>query len=351
MATIKQIDCKMKHIIYSIVFLSMVVLSCSPSEIDTNINDPDPSASEFKWIVPVGDINGSLNPFPLALNPNLKKVEDVKFLADDALVAIISFGDEIRVYPYQYMNAFESVNDEMNDISFAMTYCPITKSGLCWDRNFRNENFIIRASGYLYIDNLIAYDEKTDTYWSQMLAKCIKGKYHGENNKTHNFIETTWKTVRENLGNANVFTNVSTSNKSGVNKVEIPDNEGVYGILNLDYSSGAEKGRAVYFYQYDLFENETKVFTNRISNRNVIVVGNKDLHFITTFIVEGNETYKAVQNQFPIVLEDSENNRWNIFGVAVEGPRKGQQLQSLTGFVASWWAWQLFYDDFDLTAL
>ena len=94
MASIKQIFCNMKYVLYSIVSILVVVLSCSPSEIDSGINNPDlgnPGATEFKWIVPTGDINGSLNPFPLALNPKLKKIEDVKFLADDALVAIISF--------------------------------------------------------------------------------------------------------------------------------------------------------------------------------------------------------------------------------------------------------------------
>jgi len=344
----------MKYVPYYIVSLLVFVLSCSPSEIDSDINNGDTGNSgdpEYKWIVPQGDINGSLNPFPLALNPSLKKVQDVEFLADDAMVAIISFGKEIRVYPYQYMNRFESVNDEMDNISFAMTYCPITKSGLCWDRNFRNEEFIIRASGYLYIDNLIAFDEKTDTYWSQMLAKCIKGKYHGESNKTYNFIETTWKTVKENFKNSKVFTSTSAGSKTELNKGDLTDGEGVYGILNPSYTKGLEKDEAVYFYRYNSFEKETKIYTNRISNRDIIIVGNKELHFITSFIVEGKETFTAVQGQFPIVLEDSENNRWDVFGVAVEGPRKGQQLQSLTGFVASWWAWQLFYDDYDFTVL
>jgi len=344
----------MKYVSYSVASLLVFFLSCSPSDINTDINDPDPGNSsnpEFKWIVPSGDINGSLNPFPLALNPSLKKVGDVDFLADDALVAIISFGKEVRVYPYQYMNRFESVNDEMDGINFAMTYCPITKSGLCWDRNFRNEEFVIRASGYLYIDNLIAFDEKTDTYWSQMLAKCIKGKYSGERNKTYNFIETTWKTVKENFKNAKVFTSTSAGSKTASNKSDLTDAEGVYGILNPFFTPDLEKGEAVYFYRYELFENKTRIFTNRISNNDIVVVGNEDLHFISSFIVGDKDTFKAVQNLFPVVMEDAENNKWDVFGVAVEGPRKGQQLESLTGFVASWWAWQLFYDDYDITIL
>ncbi len=46
-------------------------------------------------------------------------------------------------------------------------------------------------------------------------------------------------------------------------------------------------------------------------------------------------------------MKDDQNNKWNVFGVAVSGPRKGDQLNSKTSFKALWWAWQTFYDDFN----
>ena len=352
----------MKYYFYNFLYLIVFLVSCSQSEINSDasiesdnstpaVDENNSNVSESTWIVPTADINGSFSPFPLALNPSLKKVQDVGFLKDEALVAVMSFGREIRIYPYNDMSRFESVNDKMDDIKFAMTYCPLTKSALCWDRNYNNEDLVFRASGYLLYENVIAFDEKTDTYWSQMLAKCIKGKYHGENNKTYNFIETTWKTAKDNFSNAKVFTANSVGSTGGLNKMDIGAGEGVYGILNLDYIAGTNKEKEVYFYRYKMFEGGTKILTNRISNKDIIVIGNRDMHFISSYIIDENETYKAVQNQFPIVMEDSAKNKWDVFGVAVEGPKKGQQLVSLTGFVASWWAWQNFYDDYEFGEL
>jgi len=337
------------------------ILSCSTNEIDTNDttnisdnsddsvdggNQNNNDGGEFPWLLPENSINGSFNPFPLALNPNLKAAKDVDFISDNSLVAMISFKNEIRVYPYQYLNRFESVNDNMDGVNFSMTYCPLTKSGLCWDRNYRNEKFVLRASGYLYNDNLIAFDSNSDTYWSQMLATCVKGKYSGQNNKTYNFVETTWATVKSHFANARVFTNTSVGNNSESSKDAISDGEGIYGIIDLEFVPDLNKGNHVYFYRYDYFQNMTKLISTNISNKNIVVIGNKDLHFITSFINDQNASFSAVQNQFPMIMQDSKNNKWNVFGIAVEGPRKGQQLESLTAFVASWSAWQLFYKDY-----
>ena len=49
--------------------------------------------------------------------------------------------------------------------------------------------------------------------------------------------------------------------------------------------------------------------------------------------------------QFPVVMKDSDGNTYNVFGKATDGPRKGHQLQSHTGFFALLWAFEKFYDD------
>jgi len=64
---------------------------------------------------------------------------------------------------------------------------------------YKNDSFILRASGYLLHDNVILKNEKSDTYWSQMMGQCIKGSYAGEFSETLNFVEMTWKTVKENF--------------------------------------------------------------------------------------------------------------------------------------------------------
>jgi hypothetical protein len=82
----------LKHLRSKLVlfFLTLLTLnSCGDSS--------DPESDETlrgngtEWLVPVQDIIGNFNPFPLAENPILSKVNSVEGLTDNSRVAIISF--------------------------------------------------------------------------------------------------------------------------------------------------------------------------------------------------------------------------------------------------------------------
>ncbi len=331
----------MKKIILSILIVTMY--GCN-SESNNSLSGSPPI--EYNWVIPKGNVTGNFNLFPLAVNPTFTKVSEVDFISDNALVAIISFKNEIRVYPYKYIKPYESINDIIDGNNIAMTYCPITKSALCWNTNFKLDTFTLRASGYLLNDNVVLYDKNSDTYWSQMLSASIKGKYAEQNNTNFNFIETKWVLVKNHFKDALVFTNnsISNSKKSNnkINSKKIEDNVSVYGILDKKVKSTTK----VHIFKYEEFENKIKIFQSRIGIDNILIVGSKNLHFITSYINDQNTIFTPVQNNFPVVMKDSDQNQWNIFGIAISGPRKGQQLKSPTGFIALWWAWNGFYDDF-----
>ncbi len=298
---------------------------------------------EYKWSIPTENISGSLNLFPLANNPIMTAVKDIDFIASNSRVAMVRFGNETRIYPYSFISKYEAVNDKIDDVTFTMTYCPNTKSGLVFDRKFKIDNFTIRASGYLYQDNQVLIDAESDTFWSQMLIKCVKGKYAGERINTFNFVETRWSTVKEFFPDALVFTNTSIKNKSADTKKDnIVKGDLTFGILDLKLS----QNESVHLFPYDGFTENTKLKTVRISNEEILVIGNKEKQFITSYINDNSQVdFKVLQDQFPIIMEDSNGNKWDVFGIAISGSRKGDQLESLPSFFALGWAWESFYTD------
>ena len=44
----------------------------------------------------------------------------------------------------------------------------------------------------------------------------------------------------------------------------------------------------------------------------------------------------AVQNALPIIMQDQEGNEWDVFGVAITGPREGEQLPVYPSLMAYW---------------
>ena len=53
--------------------------------------------------------------------------------------------------------------------------------------------------------------------------------------------------------------------------------------------------------------------------------------------------FSPVQDQLPIVMTDTEGNMWDIFGVAVSGPRAGTRLGLTDSYAAYWFAWGTFF--------
>jgi len=342
--------------IFLLIFiLAFTTVSCSgDSDGITEFNASSTNGQEFEWTIPESLINGSDNPFPLAKDPVMIEAKNVEFLHDGALVAAVNIDGVLKIYPYDYITVFESVNDKINDKSFALTYCPLTQSALLISRVHENDKFVLRASGYLLHDNVVLKDENSDTYWSQMLGQCIKGTYAGDFNNTYNFVEMTWETVKKNFPEAKVFTPSSLDwsiMNTSANKTDVKTGDLVYGILGRargqqTFGSDDAKSTEVFIYHYDDFGTKTTLKSVIIGGNNTLVIGNKNDHYITSYINNSSVDFEAVQNRFPIVMKDSDNNEWNVFGVAENGPRKGEQLTSSTAFFALFGAWEKFYTNF-----
>jgi hypothetical protein len=328
-----------------LIYLFLPFISCNSGGDSSTIINPTNNNTTFNWTVATSDITGSDNPFPLALNPSYSLAKNVDFINDSNKVALISFSNgEVWVYPYNYISTYEIINDEINGNSFSLTYCPITESAVLFKRNFKGiDSFILRSSGYLYKENLVAIDQKTNTYWSQFLLKSIKGKYQNQNLETLNLIETNWKTVHENFPDAFVFTNTSVQNSKNSKaslKTSIDSNEVVYGILEDETKNELP---TAHIYQYQSFTNGIVIKNGKNNSDNIVIIGSNELQFITSFKVPSNRTFTAIQNSFPNVMMDSEDNVYNVFGIAVSGPDEGSQLSSPDAFFASFWAWESFY--------
>ena len=319
--------------------LSFTIIGCTSEDGDSFTVSIE---KDFEWIVPTESISGFLNLFPLAKDPLMMQVKNIDFIADNSRVAMISMGNELRIYPYEFISKFEAVNDKINDIEYSITYCPKTKSALVMDRKFKIDNFTIRASGYLFQENQVLIDESSNTFWSQMLIKCIKGKYAGEYMNTFNYVETKWFTVKEFFPNAMVFTNTSIASKNtNTKKDNLIKGNLTFGIIDSKFK---QTKRAHLFHFDDSAEN-IQLNTIRISREEIIVIGSEENQFITSYINDSNANFKTVQDAFPVILEDSNSNKWNVFGIAISGPRKGDQLKSLPSFFALEWAWESFYED------
>lgn len=81
-----------------------------------------------------------------------------------------------RFYPYAILDWHEIVNDQVNDSVFAVTYCPLCGSASVYDRRIEGEVVRFGVSGLLHESNLLMYDDKTESLWSQSVGKGVVGE-------------------------------------------------------------------------------------------------------------------------------------------------------------------------------
>lgn len=84
-----------------------------------------------------------------------------------------------RFYPFQILVWHEIVNDTIGDKRVLVTYCPLCLSGIVFDPLVDGEQVEFGTSGKLWNSNLVMYDRKTESLWSQILGEAIVGEKTG----------------------------------------------------------------------------------------------------------------------------------------------------------------------------
>ena len=287
------------------------------------------ATSEFDQLKIQGDITGSLNPFELVDSPSYTPTHEIDFMRDEELVFMTKACGYVQVFPYRSMHV-EVVNDISHGITFAITYCPITRSGISWNRVVGEDTLLLTASGYLYRENLMPLDLNSGSIWSQMLLRGMSGKHSREQMVTYPLIETTWKTARESFPGADVFIK-NNRLKSGSD-------------FQLEQEMGIVGRARVQLFTLDMFPGEVGILNTVVSQGGrVVVVGSSTHHYMVAFTTPYR--MEAVEGEFPVVMKDETDSYWTIFGEAVRGERGGERLQSPVYYTAARWAWLDLYEN------
>jgi hypothetical protein len=131
-------------------------------------------------------------------NPKYVTVSDAdEWIQYNELVLAIIYKNVKRVYPFQILVWHEIVNDVIAGDPILITYCPLCGSGIAYERNIDGEAVEFGTTGKLYNSNLVMYDRKTETYWTQIDGKAIIGELTGRELKEISIDTVTWGEWKE----------------------------------------------------------------------------------------------------------------------------------------------------------
>lgn len=116
---------------------------------------------------------------PAILDPDYVEASQASFLNDDDIVLGFECGGRQFAYPRHILNWHELVNGQVDGKAFLISYCPLCGTGMAFSSLVDGEKLVFGVSGLLYNSDVLFYDKKTESLWSQIEKKAVSGKHAG----------------------------------------------------------------------------------------------------------------------------------------------------------------------------
>ncbi|WP_338728996.1 DUF3179 domain-containing protein [Haladaptatus sp. DJG-WS-42] len=289
--------------------------------------------------------------------------ERPRLTPDDRVIGVERNG-EARAYPLKILNWHEIVNDEFEG-PLLVTYCPLCGSGLTAERTVDGEVTNFGVSGLLWNADLVMYDEKTNSLWSQLLATAISGDRTGDTLTLTPSSLTTWGAWQANhpdtvvllppplsgtvVGetsrdySSNPYASYGNSDQIGIGFTEFEDDRLHPKTLVIGVTDGAT-ARAYPFPELD----GAGVVNDTVGSRPVVVAALTDGSLVAYDRTVGDDVLTFAPGA-PDEMAGGDST-WNLTtGVAFDGPHAGTQLTRANDVSPLFWfAWAKFNPQTDI---
>lgn len=330
---------------------------------------------ETKHTVPLDKIVSGGPPqdgIPSIDNPKFQSVQEAdKILADSEFVLGLNINGDIRAYPLQILVWHEIVNDVVGDKPVAVTYCPLCFTNQVFSRTLNDGSTVeFGTSGKLYNSNLVMYDRKSNSLWSQALGEGIVGEYAGTKLEKIPFDIAYWKEWKKLYPESKVL-----SRDTGSVRPYGADPYGDYYTNDLilfpvanddkrlglkEIIIGLENENQYKAYKLQDIE-ETKVINDLIGeNKNIALVSLEPL-MVRVFdpVIDDDidgENKKIVVDLFynatnNTLIDRETGSELNFEGEFINGPLEHKALQRISTDPGFWFEWVAFHPETEIYQL
>lgn len=282
-------------------------------------------------------------------------------LADDERVIGVTNDGDARAYPLAILNWHEIANDDFGG-PLLVTFCPLCGSGVVAERTVRGEATVFGVSGYLWHSDLVMYDRKTASLWSQILAKAIQGPMTGTQLSLLPSALSTWGEWRASHPDTEVllppphsstvtgrdasrnydrdpYAGYAESRAVGITGREAP------GELHPKTSViGVTSGGTARAYPLEAVRTADGVVNDTVGDLPVVVAASEQGTLVAYERTVGGETLTFEKDGGHLAAGGS---RWDrLTGRAVDGPHSGTVLRRANDRSQMFWfAWADFHPD------
>ena len=291
------------------------------------------------------------------------------WLTDQEPVQVLEIGDDARAYPLPILIWHEIVNDTVSGVPVVVTYCPLCNAALVFERTLDGRILDFSTTGNLRNADLIMYDRQTESWWQQFEGQAIVGELtdrtlpilpssivayadfkaqHPDGQVLSIFTGFDRRYGETPYINYDSLANNGTGFFDGQTDDRLPPKMRVL-ALTLDGTAVA--------YPFNMLA-EKRVINDTVNNQPLVafwksgtlspvfaplIFESKDIGSAAAFSRELDGRMLTFQPRENGLYADQETgSQWNIFGSAVSGPLKGDQLTPLAAHEFFWFVWAEF---------
>ena len=289
-----------------------------------------------------------LDAIPPIDRPVYGPASDGSWLAPDDLVLGYVTGGRAYAYPFKILNYHEIVNDEFDGVPVLISYCPLCRSAIVYDRRAGGHVLSFGNTSALYESDLVMVDRNTGSYWWQVAGTAIVGALTGTELVALPSEVATWAGWTSRYPDTLVL-----SRETGYERPYERDAFATYadvldaGRFPFPVGEAARDPRlaASALVVGVVLEGDARVYpidglTDPINDE----VGGEP---VVVFPTDGGATvYRAVHDGRTMVfqrrgsayVDAGTGSVWTADGAAVSGPLAGEQLQAIPTRTAFWFA-------------
>ncbi len=373
---------------YRPFFVCLLLLNCAV--VFSQVNNPNRLPFDWKTDLSKTDIDLSevtvvvqKGAFPVLKNPKfIDRQKGLLTFISNEPVLVVNLSGEARAYPLNMLTIHEIANDQISDIKFLVTYCPLCNSGMVFDRNVAIDDQTLtldfEVSGMLRNSDMIMFDKQTETWWQQLTGEGIAGKLNGVELKVIPSVVLSVADFFERYPQGKILSKEG----NGVNSKSYGQNPYVgydalngnpYGgfikpekltrkLPNMERIVGLRINQKQLIYPFtelkkkkivnDEFEGQKIVVFFKSGTVSVLdtykISEGKDVGTAVIYkpIIEGQTlTFKEKKGYF---YDVQTNSKWDITGKCLSGKHEGKQLEIEPHGIHLAFAWLAFYPNSEI---
>lgn len=278
---------------------------------------------------------------------------------DDGFVIGVEVNGGRRAYPFQVLVWHEIANDVLEGLPLLVSYCPLCGSAIVFVREVEGEPVEFGVSGKLYNSDLLMYDRRTDTLWSQITGTAVVGELTGDQLEIYPSQLMTWADWKSAYPDSEVLALPRSFGRDYTRNPYAGYDEDTsiwFGVTDTDDRlhpkeriSGIEIDEQTFGAYPDADVREHGPVNDVLGDVPLLVAADPNAGGnVVAFDRRVDGRTLTFEADGDMLVDTETGSRWNYAGEAVEGELAGAKLDEVPPIKGFWFAWYAFHQDTEL---